>query len=182
MAKHVSEMVRGLGTATRFIRVLTEAIERHGGNEEMIRSLTTDFGQNNVDQVAKLICTFKWFKPLALTFVRDEAARCSRKNHSSSEWVAHDQQFFWTPALHKHGMPVVAFEDESDFIWPIPDEISKQLDGKPVQSGMPISWEGREYLVVGIDMFTGIQPNQLVVLSKIEMLHLALTEYFDLGD
>lgn len=184
MAKQLSQMVRGMGVALRFITLLTEEINAAGGHNEMLHFLTTELGSDNLKKVAAFIASLKWRVPksVVMRLVRN----LSLKDYGN-DYVESDEHFWWELALNQLGVPFVAFDVNSENTdegcrWPIPEEVREQLEGKPATAAMIVVWEDRTYILVGLGYVTKNNPKvgEPIDTNDIHFIHLSLAHYFDL--
>lgn len=181
--KDVPQMIRGLSMAMRLLTLLINQVKKYGGNEEMLHFLTTDRGHENLDKVSEFITRLNYAVPVSVLKkkVYDITIKCDNKI-----LALYYMDIFWQPALQELNIPYTRFSKENESsnadscLWPIPEELEKQLRGKLFFSGLPVTWGGEEYLVTALehrDAF--IKLNETIRVDDIEFLHIAPALYFD---
>lgn len=183
-----SELIRGLGTAVRLITLLIDEVKKRGGTESMIVALTKDDRRPNLEAVAEMIVSLPWRDPIPksrmIQMVRDWS-----KNDGNDELgtVDDDAELYWEPMLQRLDIPYIRFnsppEEWEGAIWPVPPELAEQLEGKKTGAGICVTWQGKEYVVVGFGLHNReIRVGETIEVEKLRFLHLTRAHYFDLNN
>lgn len=187
MAKNtVPQMVSGLGIAMSLITKLCDALNARGGREEMLHFLTTEMGQPNLEKVAELIASLPWRVPMSV--VRRMARECALE--SDPEYASTDENFFWEPALQKLKIPYIRFvAADGGYDFGLDDhrvdELIVQLHGKPLASGMVITWADEQHVVTSFSYdspgMEQLKPGDIIDMRTVGFIHLTPIQYIDIN-
>ncbi len=189
MAK-VSNIVRGLGIANKFLLTLTNEIRLRGGSDQILHTLTTPDHEHQIGRLADLLVSYRWREPVKLSELKKLARKLSEEdNEEESSYPDNDELFFWSPALRKLEIPFLRLytDEDSEFgaehVFPLTREVAAQLDGKPAAPGMPVKWNEHHYVVVDIsyqDRACGPDLDEIIDSRKVESICISLDHHFDM--
>jgi len=188
--RNFSRMLSALGATQRLLKKLDEELQRRGGCENMLHALVRGKKPTNIGAVADLIVSMPYRDPVSKTEIMKLAGEISVAECGGTYHVDVDELFFWEPALMQLGIPYINFAHPDNGngkdwgIWPPAPELCKQLEGKPLDAGMEVTWNGRRYVVTTIIYFHESEEKLGVgkpfEMNCVEFLHLSLAHHFDL--
>ncbi len=171
----VSILVRGLGMGMAFLQVLTEELVAAGGFEEMIHFITKETARPLARKIAELIVKSDWKIPRSL--MERLAGEESLEGNDGGQYYEWDKRFNWLSIMDKtFGIPVVGFNPEYREP-PVPEEVARQIVGKPSTYPMIVQWAGEPHVVVAIYPDWEIGES---VPECIDAIALAPVKYFNL--
>lgn len=176
----------GMTLAVDFLSRFQSAIERQGGSPLMIRHMTLPQSAEKLEDLARMAVAMHFPVPRS-EVERFVVTRGKREGFTDAE-IASDKLFNWGLAdlEERYGIPDIAFNnDESDEDYDsVPIEIVGQIVGKPIQSPLLVSYEGKQYLAIQVVGETAGNKFCLSVgdvFKSLESITLSETRYFDLN-
>jgi hypothetical protein len=169
-----------------FLSRFQSAIERQGGSPLMIRHMTLPQSAEKLEDLAQIAVGMHFPVPRS-EVERFVVARGKKEGFTDAE-IASDRLFNWGLAdlEERYGVPGICFindksDEDSD---PVPIEIVEQIVGKPLQSPLLVSYEGKQYIAIQI-VGEGETANNKFCLAvgdifeSLESITLSEARYFD---